>query len=89
MNHIERLKKITKQADSKEQDRIDYQKFIALMCRVHGWTEACVAEYRELVSVLMGKDDAKALALYEDGLFSSAEEARQSARDFWKSKVAA
>lgn len=48
-----------------------------------GWSTADIAEYNESVRVLMGNDDAAALALFPAGTYQNAEQARQGARDFW------
>lgn len=69
-------------AKTKADARANYEQFVFAM-RAAGWTDADVTEYREAIAVLMGADDAAALALYPPGCFSNAEQARQAARDYW------
>lgn len=82
-NPIDRLRAATAKANSDDEDRRNYQAFITAM-RAIGWSETDVAEYVENIKVLMGKNDEKAMALFPAGLYSNAESARQSARDFWR-----
>ena len=78
MNALEILAVTKAKADA----RANYEQFVSAM-RADGWTDTDVTEYREAIAVLMGTDDAAALALYPPGCFSSAEQARQAARDYW------
>jgi hypothetical protein len=66
-----------------DEARRAYQRFINHARQHLGWSDADVAEYADSVKVLMGKDDAATLALFPDGLYKSAEEARQGAVKYW------
>ncbi len=69
-------------AKAKADARANFESFIAGR-RADGWSEADIAEYRESIRVLMGNDDAAALALFPPGTYESAEQARQGARAYW------
>lgn len=51
--------------------------------RIAGWTENDIADYTESIHVLMGCDDAAALALFPVGTYQTAEQGRQEARAYW------
>jgi len=55
--------------------------------RVAGWTEKDIADYTESIRVLMGDDDAAALALFPAGTYQTAEQARQEARAYWAQQL--
>lgn len=78
MNAPESLAATKARADS----RANFESFINGR-RAAGWSEADIADYRESIRVLMGYDDAAALALFPVGTYQTAEQARQGARDFW------
>ena len=78
MSALEKLAAAKAKADA----RSNFERFIE-GCRAAGWSEHDVAEYRESVRVLMGDDDAAALALFPPGTSQSADQARQAAREFW------
>lgn len=78
MSALQNLAATKARADS----RTHFENFIAGR-RAAGWTEADVAEYTESIRILMGDDDAAALALFPLRAYQSAEEARQGARSFW------
>lgn len=59
-----------------------YSRFIETM-RSQGWTDADVADYAEQIRILMGKDDEAATALFPDGLYETAAEARNAAVQYW------
>jgi hypothetical protein len=82
MNPLDRLKKVSEQADSGDEKRRAFAGYQQAM-RNQGWSEADLAEYRESVKILMGKDDAATLALFPAGLYKSADEARADAVRFW------
>lgn len=69
-------------AKAKADARASFDRFIEGR-RVDGWTAADIAEYRESIRILMGDDDAAALALFPPGTYQTAEQARQAARDYW------
>lgn len=69
-------------AKAKADARANFERFIASR-RADGWSDADAAEYRESVRILMGNDDAAALALFPPGAYATAEQARQAAREFW------
>lgn len=78
MSALENLAAAKARADS----RANFDNFIAGR-RVAGWTEADCAEYTESIRVLMGNDDAAALALFPKDTYQTADQARQGAREFW------
>ncbi len=69
-------------AKAKADARGNFERFIAGR-RAAGWSDHDVAEYRESVRILMGDDDAAALALFLPGTYQAAEQARQGARAYW------
>ncbi len=78
MTALENLAAAKVRADS----RANFDNFIAGR-RVVGWSDADIAEYAESIRILMGTDDAAALALFPVGTYQTAEQARQDAREFW------
>lgn len=78
MSALEQLAVTKARADS----RANFENFIAGR-RAAGWSEADIADYTKSIGVLMGADDAAALALFPAGTYQSAEQARQGAREFW------
>lgn len=80
---LDRLRNARQQANSADETRELYAKFIAAM-REQGWTEADVSEYAESIRVLMGKDDHAALSLFPAGLYETADQARSAAIQTWK-----
>jgi len=86
-NPLDRLRGVKEQADSADDTRRAYQRFINHARQHLGWTDADVSEYAESIKALMGKDDAAALALFPDGLYKTAEEARQAAVKYWEACV--
>ena len=72
------------QADSSAAARENYARFLVYQRDVNGWTPEEMADYKEKIGVIMGKDDAAALALFPAGLYKTADEARQGARIFWQ-----
>ena len=86
-NPLDRLRGVKEQADSADDTRRAYQQFINHARTVLGWSDADVAEYAESIKVLMGNDDAAALALFPDGLYKSAEEARKAAVKYWEACI--
>lgn len=75
-------------AKSKADSRANFDRFIAGR-RADGWIDSDVAEYRESIRVLMGDDEAAALALFPPGTYQTAEQARQGAREYWAASLAA
>lgn len=75
-------------AKAKADARANFERFIAGR-RAAGWSDPDVADCRESIRVLMGDDDAAALALFPAGTYQSAEQARQSAREYWAASAAA
>lgn len=78
MSAIANLAATKARADS----RANFERFIAGR-HADGWTEADIAEYTESIRLLMGDDDAAALALFPAGTYRDAEQARAGARAFW------
>lgn len=78
MRALENLAATKARADS----RANFERFIVGR-RVANWTEADIAGYTESIRVLMGDDDAAALALFPAGTYQTAEQARKCAREFW------
>lgn len=70
-------------AKDKANARANYRDCMTAMRR-QGWTDSDVKEYADSIGVLMGEDDAKALALFPAGTYATAEAARTDARKFWK-----
>lgn len=64
--------------------RENYAKFLVFQRDENGWTPDEIADYKAKISVLMGKDDAAVLALFPDGLYRTAEDARMATRNFWR-----
>lgn len=87
-NPLDRLMNAKAQADSANQDRFNYQKTIDFFRNIQGFSEEEIADYAEKIRVLMGKDDSAALDLFPDGLYQTADQARQGARDYWKKAAA-
>lgn len=75
-------------AKAKADARTNFEHFIAAR-RADGWTDSDVAEYRESIRVLMGDDEAAALALFPAGTYATAEQARHGAREYWAASVSA
>lgn len=69
-------------AKAKADARASFDRFIESR-RAAGWSAADIAEYRESIRILMGDDDAAALALFPPGTYQTAAQARQAARDYW------
>lgn len=78
MNAIQNLAATKARAES----RANFEDFIVGR-RAAGWSEGDVTDYTESIRVLMGDDDAAALALFPAGTYQSAEQARQGAREYW------
>lgn len=78
MSALSNLAATKARADS----RANFENFIAGR-RAAGWSEEDIADYTKSIGVLMGSDDAAALALFPAGTYQSAEKARQGARDYW------
>lgn len=78
MSALENLSAAKARADS----RANFERFIAGR-RAAGWSDSDVAEYRESIRILMGDDDATALAVFPPGTYPMAEHARQAAREYW------
>ena len=69
-------------AKAKADASANFERFITAR-RADGWTDSDVAEYRESIRVLMGNDDAAALALFPPGAYATTEQALQDAREYW------
>lgn len=69
-------------AKARADSQANFEQFISYR-RSAGWTEEDIADYTASISVLMGNDDAAALALFPAGTYKNAEQARQGARQFW------
>lgn len=80
---LDRLKSVTKQANTAQETRALYSQFISIM-RDQGWSDSDVNEYAQSIGVLMGKDDKAALSLFPEGLYETANEARESAKTHWR-----
>lgn len=85
MTPMERMELVRRQAEAASEARDNYARFLAFQRDENGWTADECADYKAKIGVLMGNDDAAALALFPDGLYRTAEEARQGARIFWQS----
>lgn len=82
MSALENLAATKARADS----RANFENFISGR-RAASWTEADIADYTESIRVLMGNDDAAALALFPGGTYQTAEQARQGAHEFWAQQL--
>ena len=81
-NPLDRLASAKAKADT----RANFDQFIEGR-RATGWADYDVAEYRESIRILMGNDDAAALALFPAGTYQTVEQARQGAREFWAQQL--
>lgn len=79
-----RIDALRSQASDKEKAREDYAAFVAYMRDEAGWSDEELADYKAKAGVIMGKDDAAVLALFPDGLYRTAEDARMATRNFWR-----
>ena len=84
MNPLARMQQMRSQSEAAEAARENYARFLAFQRDENSWTAAECADYKAKIGVLMGRDDAAALALFPDGLYRTAEEAREGARIFWQ-----
>lgn len=82
MSALENLAATKARADS----QANFENYIACR-RAAGWSEADIADYTESIRVLMGDDDAVALALFPAGTYQTAEQARQGARAYWAQQL--
>lgn len=89
INPLARLAAVNAKADAEDQDRKNFRRFIADMRDYGQWSDEDVADYMGKIKVLMGKDDEAALDLFPGGLYQTADEAREGARVFWSSRIAA
>lgn len=78
MSALENLAATKARADS----RANFENFITGR-RAAGWTVEDIADYTASIRVLMGDDDAAALALFPAATYQTAEQARKGAREFW------
>lgn len=85
MDLMDRFAEVRRNAAEAGVARENYAQFLVAQRDGNGWTPEEVAEYKARIGVLMGKDDAAALALFPPGTYRSAEDARQGARTFWQS----
>lgn len=81
---LAKLDATKRQANTAEAARENYARFLAFQRDENGWTAAECADYKAKIGVLMGRDDAAALALFPGGLYRTADEAREGARIFWQ-----
>jgi hypothetical protein len=77
---MQRLSAAKEKADS----RGHFKRFVAKCKKVDSWTESDVSEYTKLIGILMGSDDTAALGLFNEGVYQTADDARQSAMNIWK-----
>ena len=83
-NPLDRLRGVKEKADTTDETRRLYQRFVTKAKETMGWTDADVAEYAESVKTIMTGSDEDVLSLFPDGLFNSADDARQSAITYWR-----
>lgn len=83
-NPLDRLRGVKEKADATDETRRLYQRFVAKAKDAMGWTDADVAEYSASVKIIMTGSDEDVLSLFPDGLFNSADDARQSAITYWR-----
>ena len=84
MNMSERLAKARAQADDKEQTRRDFNRYLTTIKESKFWSEAEVKQYVADVKTLMTGSDEEVMDLFPSGFYSTAEEARQGAKIFWR-----
>lgn len=84
-NPLDRLKGVKDKAETADESRRAYQRFRIHARTVLNWSDADIDEYAESIKVLMGENDAAALALFPDGQYQTAEEARKDAVSYWRS----
>lgn len=84
---LERMAMMRAKSEESDQLRQDYARFTRLAAELLGWNPADLAEYRDQIAVLMKGSDEEVLALFPEGLYASAEEARQGAATYWRSVV--
>ena len=83
-NPLDRLRGVKEKADTTDETRRLYQRFVTKAKETMGWTDADVAEYAESVKTIMTGSDEAVLSMFPAGLFNSADDARQSAITFWR-----
>lgn len=81
---LEKANALRAQSNEQRQAREDYAAFVAYMRDEAGWSDEELADYKAKAGVIMGKDDAAVLALFPDGLYLKAEDARMATRNFWR-----
>lgn len=69
-------------AKDKANARANFRDYMETM-RQQGWSDADVKEYSASIGVLMGSDDAAAIALFPAGTYATADDARKGAISFW------
>ena len=82
-NPLDRLRGVKEKADTTDETRRLYQRFVTKAKETMGWTDADVAEYSASVKTIMTGSDDAVLSLFPDGLYSSADEARHAAVKYW------
>lgn len=82
-NPLDRLRGVKEKADTTDETRRLYQRFVTKAKNIMGWSETDVAEYAELVKTIMTGSDDAVMSLYPSGLFNSADDARQAAVTYW------
>jgi len=83
-NPLDRLKAVKQKADIETDHRANYQATLSKFKHLYGWTDTDCREYSDAVRVIMNGSDDEVMALYTAGVFANADEARQSAREFWQ-----
>jgi hypothetical protein len=81
MAALERLQAKRKQTDN---HRANYQATLSKFKQLYEWTDTDCREYSDSVRVIMNGSDDEVMALYPQGVFANADDARQSAREFWQ-----
>lgn len=82
-NPLDRLRGVKEKADTTDETRRLYQRFVTKAKTIMGWSESDVAEYAASVKTIMTGSDEAVLSLFPAGLFNSADDARQAAVTYW------
>jgi hypothetical protein len=82
-NPLDRLRGVKEQADSADDTRRAYQRFINHARTVLGWSDSDVSEYADSIKVLMNGSDEQVMDLFPAGLYKNASEARDAAVKYW------
>ena len=86
-NPLDRLRAVKGKSDTKDQMRRAYQGFISVARNWLEWSDDDVNEYAESIKRLMTGSDSEVLAMFPDGYYLTANEAKESAMTYWQSQI--